>query len=127
LLTIVFLFLFLSINADFVSWRGLLTKLLCTPYENREGWKVAVSYFDKTWYLCEFEADQAAADDFKNSDRQKEMTYWGFKFETYITSGITIVVHCLDAGGNVRLPVQFIYFGRYYILLWQPCFHVTEA
>jgi hypothetical protein len=60
---------------------------MCTPYENREGWKVAVSYFDETWYLCEYEADQAADDDFKNSERQKEMTYWGFKFESYITSG----------------------------------------
>ena len=81
-----------SLNTDFVCWRGILTKLLCTPYENRDGWKISVSRFGKTLYICEFEADKITDDDsFKNSEIQKEMTYWGFKFETYITAGICII------------------------------------
>jgi len=71
-----------------VCWRGILTKLLCTPYENREGWKIAVLRFGKTLYICEYKTDELTNDGFKNSELQKEMTYWGFKFETYITAGI---------------------------------------
>lgn len=73
--------------ADFVCWRGLLTKLLCTPYEKLEGWKIAVCRFRGTLYMCEFDTEEKLQDDRFDDKRQQEMCYWGFKFETYITAG----------------------------------------
>ncbi|XP_013412716.1 decapping and exoribonuclease protein isoform X2 [Lingula anatina] len=35
-----------NLHTDFVCWRGLLTKLLCTPYENKDGWLIAVTKFN---------------------------------------------------------------------------------
>jgi len=72
---------------DFVCWRGLLTKLLCSPYENLEGWKIAVCRFRRTLYMCEFDTDEKLQDSRFDDKRQREMCYWGFKFETYITAG----------------------------------------
>ena len=77
----------MSSFTDFVCWRGLLTKLLCTPYEKLEGWKIAVCRFRRTLYMCEFETDEKLDDSRFDDKRQQEMSYWGFKFETYITAG----------------------------------------
>lgn len=44
-------------NADFVSWRGLLTKLAATPIEKKEGWIVCVTKYQGVYFLCEFETD----------------------------------------------------------------------
>jgi len=72
---------------DFVCWRGLLTKLLCCPYEKLEGWKIAVCRFQQTLYMCEFETYEELQDSRFDDKRQQEMCYWGFKFESYITAG----------------------------------------
>ena len=73
--------------ADFICWRGLLTKLLCTPYENQEGWKIAVCRFRGTLYMCEFDTDEKLQENRLDDKCQQKMCYWGFKFETYITAG----------------------------------------
>lgn len=36
------------LSTDFVCFRGLLTQLMCTPYENREGWIVCATRY----YCC---------------------------------------------------------------------------
>ena len=74
-----------SLFTDFICWRGLLTRLLCTPYENRDGWKIGVTLFNKTMYLCEFETEQKKQMLANQSEKQEEMTYWGYKFEQYVT------------------------------------------
>ncbi|XP_032224638.2 decapping and exoribonuclease protein [Nematostella vectensis] len=74
-----------SLNTNFVTWRGHLTKLLCTPYETKEPWQMAATLFKGTIYLSEVET-QEAYDRRKNmEERHKEMCYWGHKFETYVT------------------------------------------
>jgi len=37
--------------------------------------------------MCEFDTDEQLQDSRFVDARQKEMCYWGFKFETYITAG----------------------------------------
>lgn len=64
---------------NFVCWRGLLTKILCTPYETRDGWTIAVSRFGGTLYMCECEKTASYPG-------MELMTYWGFKFEQYATA-----------------------------------------
>ncbi|XP_062585389.1 decapping and exoribonuclease protein-like [Saccostrea cucullata] len=75
-----------NIHTDFVCWRGLLTKLLCTPYENRDGWLIAVTRYKDTFYMCEFDTESRKRQKQEMSERQKEMSYWGWKFEQYVTS-----------------------------------------
>ena len=43
--------------------------------------------FKNTLYLCDYDTEQKAAEKLKESDFQKEASYWGFKFEQYMTSG----------------------------------------
>ncbi|XP_060587638.1 decapping and exoribonuclease protein-like isoform X2 [Ruditapes philippinarum] len=75
-----------QLNTDFVCWRGLLTKFLCTPYENREGWLVAITLFNGTYYLCEFETEQKKEQNASRTQRDDEMCCWGWKFEQYLTA-----------------------------------------
>lgn len=80
-----------NLHTDFVCWRGLLTKLLCTPFENRDGWRIAVTLFKGTLYMCEFDTESRKRQKQEMSERQKEMTYWGWKFEQYVTAGNTLI------------------------------------
>ena len=36
--------------------------------------------------MCEYETEQHLQDRIRRTDRQKEMCYWGFKFEQYVTA-----------------------------------------
>lgn len=78
---------FRDLHTDFICWRGLLTKLLCTPYENRDDWLVAITKFNNTIYMCEFETEQRKKNEAEMTGRQDEMCCWGWKFEQYIRAG----------------------------------------
>lgn len=73
-----------ALDADFVTWRGHLTKLLTTPYENREGWLLAACRFRGTVYISEVETESARRDRENRTERHEEMMYWGYKFEQYM-------------------------------------------
>uniref|UniRef100_A0A8C4NET0 Decapping nuclease n=1 Tax=Eptatretus burgeri TaxID=7764 RepID=A0A8C4NET0_EPTBU len=70
----------------FVTWRGHLTKVLGTPYERREGWQLAATLFRGTRYMSEVETEAARREREMRSLRQKQMCYWGYKFEQYMTA-----------------------------------------
>ena len=80
--------LYYSLSTDFISWRGLYTTLLCTPYESKDGWKIAVIKYKDTFYMCEYDTDEKIKQREHESDRQKEMSYWGVKFEQCVTAGL---------------------------------------
>lgn len=82
-----FFFLMKRLNTDFVCWRGLLTYLLSTPYDKQSDWMFTVIFYKNTWYLCEVETEKHEKERLNASDQTKKFTYWGHKFETYITSG----------------------------------------
>ena len=46
-----------------------------------------VIYYKKTWYLCELETEKDKHERLNLDDKTKKFTYWGHKFETYVTSG----------------------------------------
>lgn len=77
----------LNLHTDFVMWRGLLSKLLITPYENRDGWMISVILYHGTWYMCAFETEEQTQDKLNETEKQKEMSYWGYKFEQYMVKG----------------------------------------
>ncbi|CAK8673529.1 unnamed protein product [Clavelina lepadiformis] len=70
---------------DFVLWRGHLTKLMCTPFENRDGWSMACQKLENTVYVSEVETKAAAQRKASSTEREKLMTYWGVRFEGYMT------------------------------------------
>ncbi|XP_059139307.1 decapping and exoribonuclease protein-like [Physella acuta] len=74
------------LNIDFICWRGLITRLLCIPYENREDLLVAVIRFRGTHYLCEYDTETKKAREENITPRDEEMCAWGFKFEQYVTA-----------------------------------------
>ncbi|XP_060071695.1 decapping and exoribonuclease protein-like [Ylistrum balloti] len=76
----------IGINTDFVCWRGLLTKLLCTPSQTSEGWRIAITRFQNTFFMCEFDTEKNAEMKKNRSGMQDEMCYWGWKFEQYVTA-----------------------------------------
>ncbi|KAH3861118.1 decapping and exoribonuclease protein-like [Dreissena polymorpha] len=75
-----------DLHTDFICWRGLLTKILCTPYENRDDWKIAVTRYNGTYYLCEYNTEAKIAQTAKLTERDKEICCWGWKFEQYLTA-----------------------------------------
>uniref|UniRef100_A0A8D0H0S1 Decapping nuclease n=1 Tax=Sphenodon punctatus TaxID=8508 RepID=A0A8D0H0S1_SPHPU len=76
--------------ADFVTWRGHLTKVLTTPYEKQEGWLLGVSRFRGTFYISEFETPAAQRRKETQPEILKELTYMGYKFEQYMCAGVSL-------------------------------------
>lgn len=74
-----------SFNTDFISWRGHFTKFLITPYQLREPWKMAATLFKGTIFISEIETEKARFERVNRSEMHKEMCYWGYKFEDYMT------------------------------------------
>ena len=74
-----------SLNTDFVTWRGHLVKILCTPYEKRDSWRLDACKYNGTIFICEVETDMHKKQRLCQSERQKQMCYWGYKFEDYMT------------------------------------------
>ncbi|KAH9508443.1 hypothetical protein Btru_055247 [Bulinus truncatus] len=90
------------LNIDFVCWRGLLTKLLCIPYENREDLLVAVIYFRGTYYMCEYDTDHKILQKKNATPEQEEMCAWGFKFEQYVTADKGLGIPCSNVPVNTN-------------------------
>ena len=77
-----------SFHTDFVCWRGLLSKILRTPYEDRDGWIIAVTLYNDTYYMCEFDTEDRLNAKKNMPTLEKHMTYWVHKFKQYLTSGL---------------------------------------
>uniref|UniRef100_H2ZF38 Decapping nuclease n=1 Tax=Ciona savignyi TaxID=51511 RepID=H2ZF38_CIOSA len=72
-------------SPDFLLWRGHLTKMMCTPFEKREGWKMAIQKLNNTIYISEVETEESRLRRLNRTDRESLMTYWGTRFEGYMT------------------------------------------
>ncbi|KAF2654715.1 RAI1-domain-containing protein [Lophiostoma macrostomum CBS 122681] len=84
------------VQADFVTWRGMMTKIMTAPFDMFAAFDMFATLHDGTIYIEEdFEtrAAERAAESAANSrgpprppnrhqPDHKMMTYWGYKFET---------------------------------------------
>lgn len=75
------------LSTDFVCFRGLLRLLMCTPYEDKDGWCILATRFGDTIYLCALETDQARRERETRPESMKRILSYGFKFEQYIMTG----------------------------------------
>ena len=74
-----------DLDSVFVTWRGMLTKILCCPYK-RDCWAMAVTLFNGSIYLNEIETEEWREREASRSEFEKRCGYWGYKFEDYVSS-----------------------------------------
>ncbi|KAJ3187562.1 Suppressor of the cold-sensitive snRNP biogenesis mutant brr1-1 [Irineochytrium annulatum] len=65
--------------------RGIMTKICCTPYAT-DDWDLRVTYYQGTVYIMEAEKLEEKSRAYGSSDREKMMTYWGYRFESLMTA-----------------------------------------
>lgn len=68
---------------DFLCFRGLLTMLMLTPYE-QEPWIILATKFKGTIFLCNKRTERAKATRLKQTERDRKFMRYGFKFESFI-------------------------------------------
>ncbi|KAG0239220.1 Histone H2A.Z [Actinomortierella wolfii] len=72
-------------TADFISYRGVLTKIMCAPYTKNEPWDIRATLFKGSIYLNEHVTPEKRAKALGENERHKLMSYWGYRFETICT------------------------------------------
>ncbi|KAK9244269.1 RAI1 like PD-XK nuclease-domain-containing protein [Lipomyces tetrasporus] len=71
-------------TGDIITWRGIVTKLLCLPYSMNEGFELNAVWFDKQLFIEENLPYKLATQ--RPPDQRSElMSYWGYKFEQVST------------------------------------------
>ena len=73
-----------NILTDFVTWRGMLTKIMITPFNRGESWAFLATKYNGTIYLRQIETEQERQQHLNETERDKLMSYWGHKFEDYM-------------------------------------------
>ncbi|CAI4226165.1 unnamed protein product [Auanema sp. JU1783] len=74
-------------NADFVCFRGLLTKVGCAAFVNRnDSWEARAIKIDGIIYICEVPTPEELERRTKLTEKDELMCYYGHKFEQYVTS-----------------------------------------
>lgn len=86
---------------DFVCFRGLLTKIMITPFE-RENWTIRATCLKGTIYLYAWEEER----EFPNKDK---FVHWGYKFENCMFSRTPNGTTAVDepANANEEFCVMF--------------------
>ncbi|KAL8340508.1 hypothetical protein RB601_006555 [Gaeumannomyces tritici] len=80
-----------KIDAQIVTWRGIMTKLMSAPYENEDGFDLNATLYQGCVFIeedfkCRMDARRAQdAQPWKAPIPREMYTYWGYKFETLAT------------------------------------------
>ncbi|KAJ3935618.1 MAG: RAI1-domain-containing protein [Lentinula lateritia] len=69
-----------------VAWRGVVTRLLTAPYEDREGWEMNVMLINGTLYLEEHRTESQIMEKNNIKPQHRKMMYYGYAFESYCTT-----------------------------------------
>nr|XP_027217938.1 decapping nuclease dom-3-like [Penaeus vannamei] len=64
--------------------RGLLKKIMKTPYNPREPWTILVTGFKGTLYMVNW---KPYSEDKEENEVPKNVGFWGHKFEQYMKAG----------------------------------------
>ncbi|KAK0720843.1 rai-1 [Lasiosphaeris hirsuta] len=80
-----------QIDAHIVTWRGILTKIMAAPFEDRDGFEMNATFYRNSIFIEENhkckEASRREQDNqtWKSPIPQEVMQFWGYKFETLST------------------------------------------
>ncbi|KAI5806651.1 RAI1 like PD-XK nuclease-domain-containing protein [Peziza echinospora] len=71
-------------EADFVTWRGMMTKMLCLPFDRRSSFEMNATKFQDTIFIEENHTHKMSIRG--GESRQNQLfSFWGYKFETLST------------------------------------------
>ncbi|KAI0079591.1 RAI1-domain-containing protein, partial [Panus rudis PR-1116 ss-1] len=97
-----------------VSWRGVMTKILTAPYEERDEWELNIMVHGSTLYLEEHLSSDRIKEKNEISPHHRKQMYYGYAFESYCTSPHPQPVRAQDVqehprgwGGDVDTNVQW--------------------
>ncbi|KAI0457993.1 RAI1 like PD-XK nuclease-domain-containing protein [Xylaria acuta] len=79
-----------KIDANIVTWRGMMTKIMSTPFEDRDGFEMHATLYQDCIFIEENHKFKQNAKEQQNKQQRGRpgqfspdvMTYWGYKFET---------------------------------------------
>ncbi|OGM41597.1 protein rai1 [Aspergillus bombycis] len=76
-------------EADIITWRGMMTKILTAPFDNLNGFEMNATRFQDTIFIEENNLYKNQQKQLQKNQRmppgmpsQDMMAYWGYKFET---------------------------------------------
>ncbi|KAJ2499872.1 decapping endonuclease targeting mRNA [Coemansia sp. RSA 1972] len=69
-------------QADFVMYRGMLTRIFVTPFSLRDAWSMNIARVGTTIYVEDNVTDEMIADRAGSSEQHRRLMYSGYKFET---------------------------------------------
>ncbi|ORX83401.1 RAI1-domain-containing protein [Basidiobolus meristosporus CBS 931.73] len=72
-------------EANFVCYRGIMTKIFCTPYARRDPWELGATLHRGTIYIEEHETEYKRKSRQEQNARLHRMCYWGYRFESLCT------------------------------------------
>jgi len=95
-----------------ICWRGIMTKLLTAPYEERDGWDLNVMLINDTLYFEEHLTDAKLEQKNDMAPKHRIQTYYGYAFESFCTSDhpsrpSQLPRHPPGWGGDVDTNVQW--------------------
>ncbi|CAL1717182.1 unnamed protein product [Somion occarium] len=93
-----------------VSWRGVMTKIMTAPYEERDSWELNVMMVDGTLYFEEHLTENKLAEKNNVAPHHRMQMYYGYAFESYCTSSTPAPSKGTAAGtwgGDVNTNVQW--------------------
>jgi len=98
-------------HVDIITWRGIMTKILCSPFDSRSEWTMHGIYRNGIIYLGEKRKPEVI-----NSQNQVIASYGGFKFESLTMVPANIPSDQIPPLADRQLvPVNAIgYFGIVY-------------
>jgi RAT1-interacting protein len=73
-------------SPNFVTWRGVMTKLLCTPYESRDRYTLNILRHANVVYMEEQLSDATLHGIATRSHQEKLLMYSGYRFEHVCTT-----------------------------------------
>ncbi|GIY86648.1 decapping and exoribonuclease protein [Caerostris darwini] len=97
---------------DFVCFRGLLTTIGTTIYENKEDWLICATKFKSMIYLCAFDTDDQIRRREATTEREKLMCSWGYKFEQYLAADTPVSKPNLSVPVNEKEEYCIVLKGR---------------
>lgn len=76
-------------DADIITWRGMMTKILAAPFDHMNGFEMNATCFQGTIFIEENNSYKNQQKQIQKNQRmppgmasQELMAYWGYKFET---------------------------------------------
>ncbi|KAJ1675952.1 decapping endonuclease targeting mRNA [Spiromyces aspiralis] len=73
-------------RADFVTYRGMMTKIFCTPFARRDKWEMNATRYKGTIYIEDNVTAERIADRINVPEPHQRMMYWGYRFEQLVTT-----------------------------------------